>query len=262
MRKKKPNIAVTGPDKGGFPAWIFTWLAVRRAGGKPIRVRPSQINKIPDFDGLIIGGGADVNPELYDGDPISDIQNLNKSEKIKSGFRRFLHIMVSIFITLIRNVFSLGYTDPVDVNRDELEQKMLQRALDNNKPILGICRGAQLINVHFGGDLHQAIGEFYNEIPKIDTIYPKKEIIIEPDSALRNILGDEKAMVNSLHNQAVNKTGKGIRIVAKEKTGVAQAIEHTEYSFVIGIQWHPEYLPQISAQQQLFRHLISESQKS
>lgn len=257
MIGEKPLIAVTGPDKGGLTAWIFTWLAVKRAGGKPLRISPSKAKELPDFDGLIIGGGADINPELYDAEPLKEIKDLATKEKNITGFRRFLNITVGIFIVFFRKVFSLGHTAPIDSDRDKLEKKILIEAIKNNKPVLGICRGMQFINVHFGGRLHQQIAEFYGEIPKVDTIYPKKRIYLEPHSKLAEIFGTEILRVNSLHNQAVSQAGKDILISAEEKTGIIQAIEHTELPFIIGIQWHPEYLPQVKLQQRLFKRLVN-----
>jgi len=258
----KPTIAITGPERGGFTAWLFTWIAIKRAGGKPLRVRPSQIEDLPAFDGLIIGGGADINPELYDATPLNDLKELSDREKKRTGVRRFLHFTVGIFIVVLRKIFSLGHTAPVDADRDVLEKEILMRAIKSKKPVLGICRGAQFINVYHGGDLHQDIQDYYSEIPKVDTIYPKKDIIIKSNTRLADILGAGTVQVNSLHNQAVNKTGTHIIITAREETGVAQAIEHQSYPFMIGIQWHPEYLPQIDRQQKLFRSLVEYSKNS
>lgn len=254
--KKKPVIAITGPDRGGFTAWFFTWLAVKRAGGLPMRVHPSNTEILPNFDGLIIGGGADINPDMYDASPIQEIRDLAESQKPVSGLRRFLHITVGVLIVSFRKMLSLGHTAPVDSNRDELEKKILKKAVQDAKPVLGICRGMQFINVHFGGNLHQDIREFYGETPKVDSVYPKKQVRIKPGSKLAGILAADMARVNSLHNQAVDVTGRDIEVVAKEITGIAQAIEHRKMPFMIGIQWHPEYLPQIDKQQRLFRRLV------
>jgi len=168
-----------------------------------------------------------------------------------------LFFFVSFGITLIRRLFSLGHMAGPDPDRDRLEKKLLTEALERDFPVLGICRGAQFINVHLGGTLHQDIREFYNETPKADTIYPRKLINIKPGSSLQGIIGSEEAKVNSLHNQAADKPGKGVDFVAHEPNGVVQALEIVENEFVIGIQWHPEYLPQIASQQRLFRVLVA-----
>lgn len=252
---KRPIVGVTGPDKGGFIAWIFTWLAIWRAGGIARRIKPKMWRDIPDLHGLIISGGADVSPELYGAEELEKLRELSQ-KKDKRRWLRFLFFFISFGITLIRRLFSLGHTAGPDPQRDELEQRLLVYALEHKLPILGICRGMQFINVHMGGTLHQDISPFYNETPQADTIYPRKRILIEPESRLSQILGYTSTRVNSLHNQAVNLPGKDIRLVAREPNGVVQALELTTSDFVMGIQWHPEYLPQIETQQRLFRELV------
>ncbi|MCH8566779.1 MAG: gamma-glutamyl-gamma-aminobutyrate hydrolase family protein [Balneolales bacterium] len=253
--KRKPVIGVTGPDKGGFVAWIFTWLAVWRAGGIARRIRPNMWRKIPVLDGLILGGGADISPELYGAEDLKRLKELSE-EKPRRSWIRFVFFFVSFGISLARNIFSLGHNAKPDPERDRIEKELLEIALRENLPVLGICRGAQFINVHFGGTLHQDITEFYNETPKADTIYPRKDIILEPESSLAAILETTRTKVNSLHNQAAAKPGDGVWYVAKEPNGVVQAIELKNNPYVIGLQWHPEYLPQIDSQQRLFRVLV------
>ena len=260
MRKNKPKIAVTGPDKGGTIAWIFTKLAIWRAGGKAIRLSPSLTDKIPNFDGLILGGGADIDPNLYSTDELNEARELSKTDKNVLGWLRFPYLVISLVISFFRNILSLDHSSPVDSNRDTFEEKILKVALEKKKPVLGICRGAQFINVYFKGNLHKDISPFYDEFPKVDTIYPKKEIDVDPDSKLGSVIGSGRRRVNSLHNQAVYEEGKGIKIVAQETaTGIPQAIETDDDRFIIGIQWHPEYLPQMDNQQNLFKELVKAS---
>ena len=258
-RSRKPVIAVTGPDKGGLPAWIFLNIAVRRAGGKPLRITPSRIEKRRkkglNFDALIISGGADIAPERYGGE-LDELRDASADQSEKSRFRWVLNLFTSITIGLVRKLFSLGHRAPIDKARDALEEEMLTIALEKQLPVLGICRGAQFINIHMGGTLHQSIDEFYLEIPKIDTVHPRKKIILEDDSHLSRILNAKETYVNSLHNQAVKVTGDNLRINAKEPTNVVQGIESIDSPRIIGIQWHPEYLPQIDRQQRLFRHIV------
>ena len=123
--------------------------------------------------------------------------------------------------------------------------------------MLGICRGAQLLNVYFGGSLYQNLKEFYIETPQVRTILPKKRIRIASDSKLADILQTTLCRVNALHKQAIKKTGDDIRVSAREPNDVVQAIEHTKLPFVLGVQWHPEYLPHIRAQRSLFRSLVA-----
>lgn len=257
---KKPVLAVTGPDQGGTMAWFFTRIAVWRAGGKALRVKPSTFDPLQKFDGLILGGGADISPELYAMDELRDACKIAKSEKNTLGWIRFPFLLVSLVITLFRNLFSLDYSTAFDRQRDGMEQKILEMAVKNNLPVLGICRGAQFINVQFNGSLYPDITQFYEETPKVNTIFPRKYIEIKPESKLAKILQKTRIKVNSLHNQAVHTQGDYIRIVATEQiTGIAQAIESVRHRFVIGIQWHPEYLPQIPEQQNLFKELIGQA---
>lgn len=253
VRTRKPRILVTGPDHGGFIAWAFTRLAVRRAGGRPIRIHPSRHGHIPHFDALIIGGGADVDPALYGG---VTLEQLREATRDSSQHSRTAALFWGLIIFFSRKLFSLGHRAGVDQARDTLERQLLRQALDQSLPILGICRGAQLLNVLRGGDLHQSITPFYTETPKADTVLPRKTVLLEPDSHLALILGPGEARVNSLHNQAIRQPGEGVRPVARERNGIIQAIELRDYPFALGLQWHPEYLPQSRRQQRLFRALV------
>jgi putative glutamine amidotransferase len=136
---------------------------------------------------------------------------------------------------------------------------MISEAIERKLPILGICRGAQLLNVHHGGTLFQNLQEFYQEIPKIKTILPKKEITILPSSILGQTIKKKNSRVNALHRQAINKLGHRLTVVATEKTGVIQAIERQSYPFLLGVQWHPEYLPQHQSQRAIFKALVKAS---
>ncbi|MBP3191732.1 gamma-glutamyl-gamma-aminobutyrate hydrolase family protein [Natronogracilivirga saccharolytica] len=261
LLKKKPVIWVSGPDKGGTAAWLATKFAVRRSGGKAVRVTPSKLDAIrrkslPDEPhALILGGGADIDPGRYE-DLISDLKNIRTSpdEKEPKG-QRWVTLILAPLFGLLRKAFSAGSL-AVDEGRDNMEWQLLDLAVERHLPVLGICRGAQLINVYHDGTLYQDLASYYKERPKITTIYPRKRIHLETGSRLHDIFGTDSIRVNSLHNQAVKKTGQGIRVVARETDGVAQGIEHQRDSFLIGVQWHPEYLPQVPSQRRLFDELV------
>jgi putative glutamine amidotransferase len=253
--RNKPKIGVTGPDRGGYPAWFFTRIAVWRAGGKAIRIRPGKKVDPETLDGLIIGGGADIDPGRY-GDTIDDIAEHREkgTEDEKEGGGIIAWLMAPV-IMLIRRLFSLG-SIPVDPERDELEQEFMENAVRRNLPVLGICRGAQFMNVFWGGNLHQAIIDFYTEEPKIESVYPRKRINVVKGTHLEGILQKESCLINSLHNQAVDLPGPEILVAATDLAGVVQAVEHKTYPFALGVQWHPEYLPQVKSQQGIFRKLV------
>lgn len=253
MIKKRPRIGVTGPKEGGTGAWLFTALSVRLAGGKPVHVTIETPEKMKNLDGLIIGGGADVEPLQY------GQERIEKTTLAKDS-RSIIEWILSILffpIYWLARYFQHTKTAPIDTDRDKLELTLLNDALDQNKPVLGICRGMQLMNVHFKGNLHQDISGFYTEQPQIASIFPKKRVSIKEGSRLQKLLETHICNVNALHNQAIDTPGEGIDLVAQElHTNITQAIEHPGYTFVIGVQWHPEYMIQIARQRRIFKGLV------
>lgn len=261
MSKRRPNIGVTGPDKGGTAAWWFTKFALFLHGARAIRIRPQ--NGVPDVDihGLIIGGGADINPKRYGESEIQEL--LSENEKI-SGIHRFFIRLATIFffpfIYLIRKAFSTASAG-IDYKRDELEFDMLEQALDKGLPVLGICRGAQLVNIHLGGTLHNDISNYYSEVPQVRSVWPKKKIRVDKQSKLYRALQYDSIWVNALHDQAIDKLGEGLTIVGREENGIVQAIESNGSHFILGVQWHPEYMPQIPIQRRIFKTLVDRARK-
>ncbi len=174
--------------------------------------------------------------------------------------RTFIYSLVRIFlyplVYFLRKMLSAKSTVLADEGRDALEYRFLEKAIQKNIPVLGICRGAQLINVYAGGSLFQELSRFYVETPQYATVFPKKNVRVAPDARLARILKTRRLKVNALHRQAINKKGNDIRIAATESNGVVQAVEHAKRPFVIGVQWHPEYLPQHRLHQRIFRALV------
>lgn len=193
-------------------------LALARAGARSVRLTPGD--PLPDdpLQGLVIGGGDDIGAEIYGGRVLPDVR--------------------------------------IDPDRDKLELNLLRTALPLQLPILGICRGSQMINVALGGTLHTDIHEVYVQAPKMRTILPKKRVSILPGSRLDRILGCNPCLVNALHHQSVDRLGQGLRIAAKDESGIVQAVEHESAPFLLGVQWHPELLVWKRPQQHLFRALV------
>lgn len=253
--KKRPSIGVTGPDRGGFPAWICTRVAVARAGGKAIRLRPGRFKdgqRLPKIDGLILGGGADLEPALYGAEPPPEPADEAPRDSPLLG--RLLSWMLAPLLAVLRRLFSLS-AGGVDRDRDRFEAECLRAAFDDGLPVLGICRGAQFLNVRAGGTLHTELSGFYGEAGNIHSVVPRKRVNIADGTRLRALLG-EAALVNSLHLQAVDQLGEGMVCAARDGSGVIQAIEHTGRAFTIGVQWHPEYLPAMRDQQRIFQELV------
>lgn len=187
--------------------------SVERAGAIPYIipiVEDEEIIKkqVENIDALILSGGSDVNPLMFGEEP---------SEKL----------------------------GPVLEERDIFDIKLLKFAMELNKPILGICRGEQLINLVNGGTIYQDLSLYEKHSVKHcqcnSPATPIHTVDIKKDSILYEVLG-EKAFVNSFHHQAVKDVAKGFKVVATSKDGVVEAIEKEEGSFILGIQWHPEMM--------------------
>lgn len=225
FRRDKPLIGVTGSRRGSWIAWMFHRFAIWRAGGRAVRLTPRRLPTLDGvaakLDGLIVGGGDDIGPGLYGGMLEPEVR--------------------------------------LDPERDELELKLLDLFAPTGRPVLGVCRGAQMINAHLGGTLVADIYAAFDDVPKMRTPLPAKHVTFEPDSRLRAILGREVCKVNSLHHQAVDQMGRGLRVVGRDRWGVVQAIEGIGDRFLIGVQWHPEFLIFTPAQQRLYRSLIAAS---
>ncbi|MFG6666223.1 gamma-glutamyl-gamma-aminobutyrate hydrolase family protein [Halomonas sp. HNIBRBA4712] len=214
----RPLIGITTSDRKSHLAWWFDWFAVWRHGGRPLRLSPSRPR--PDtLDGLIIGGGDDIQATLYGGEVQLDVR--------------------------------------LDPARDDLELDLLARFIPAHTPVLGICRGAQLINVHQGGTLDPDIYTTHEGLKRRRTVLPRKTVDIVKGSQLHGLLDVSWCRVNSLHHQAVNVAGRGIRIVARDRDGLVQGIESEDHDFLIGVQWHPEWLIFNRPQQRLISALVS-----
>lgn len=215
---KRPRIGVTGTARSWSPGWWCTALALRLAGAIPERISVRHPPSGKPLDGLLIGGGDDISPEHYEGD---------MDKPVKS--------------------------DPA---RDKLEIYWIKEALDNHMPLMGICRGAQLINVVLGGSLHQDIRPIRQHTYNRPGLLPTKQVKITAESTLAGIFNKVHLRVNSLHHQAIKSPGKGLEIVGHDLDKITQAVESAQHK-IIGVQWHPEYLIYLPSQFSLFRWLVN-----
>lgn len=249
MGARRPLIGVTGPRRGGWPAWIFTRYALYRAGGRALRITSASNLSLERLEGLVIGGGADVSEPL-NGAPLDPPPPPTRVR----WPRKVLDVLFAPIVLLVRLVASTR-RHGFDPSRDAMELSLLEYARTNQLPVLGICRGSQLMNLAEGGSLVRDVDTLYDERPQLYTVLPRREVLVREGSVLHRIVGRSELLVNSLHFHAVREPGRGFAIVASEPSGVPQAIEHPGRRFYIGVQWHPEYLPQQHSHQRLFRAL-------
>lgn len=219
----RPLIGVTTSRRGGWRSYLMHRLALARVGARSVRLVPGEPLPEEPLQGLVIGGGDDIGAEIYGGKVLPDVR--------------------------------------IDPERDKMELSLLKAALPEQLPILGICRGSQMINVALGGTLHTDIYEVYVQAPKMRTVLPKKRVAIEQDSRLDRILCCNPCLVNALHHQSVDRLGEGLKIAARDESGIVQAIENETAPFLIGVQWHPELLVWKKPQQRLFAALVQAAEE-
>jgi putative glutamine amidotransferase len=227
------------------------WLA----GGHAVRITPRRPRRIGGLDGLIVGGGADVDPSLYGNDPEPIVPASRPPDEPVLLWALEWAIFPLVWLARGAAGLLLRESPKQDAARDALEMRLISEAIDRRLPVLGICRGGQLLNVYFGGSLHRDLAGFYKEEPETRTILPRKRVVLLTGTRLAALLGREMRRVNALHRQAIDRLGRGVRVAARDRNGIVQAIEHESLPLVVGVQWHPEYLPQMPQQRALFREL-------
>jgi len=182
--------------------------AIDRAGGRPLLVPPTAdgVEETLDvLDGIVFTGGSDLDPELYGEQPHPETFGIHRQ-------------------------------------RDDAELALLHGALERDMPLLGICRGIQVLNVGLGGDLHQHLPEVVgHEEHKHDPPgeFNEHEVRIEPETKLGRALG-ERTRVMSHHHQGLRRLGTGLVEAARAEDGAVEAVEVPDRRFAVGVLWHPE----------------------
>ena len=201
------------PDTGSMELPDRYVQAVLASGGAPVVIPFSSEVAIyqtllPNIDGFLLSGGQDIDPVRY-GEAIT----FGKSEELAPG-------------------------------REEVEYLIISFARMYDVPVLGICRGMQMINVAFGGKLYQDLDEESSRKGHWQTedySKPTHDVLIEPGTKLHGVLGTDRAKVNSMHHQGIRELAPGLVASAHDDTGLIEAVESPDLTFMIGVQWHPEF---------------------
>ena len=211
------------PLVGVMPLWDdekdSLWMlpgylkGLKEAGATPV-ILPltedrEEIGHLVDIcDGILLTGGHDVDPSIYGEDTLNCTVICCKA-------------------------------------RDNMERLVLEDAMKKDKPILGICRGIQMINALLGGTLYQDLPTQHpsdidhHQTPPYDV--PVHDVIIKKDSPLYECLGSDRISVNSYHHQAVKDVAPCLEVMAESEDGIVEALYKPSYSFLWAVQWHPEF---------------------
>jgi putative glutamine amidotransferase len=245
---RAPLIGITAdlsgvPANGTDPAQELTLFlpqrycrTIQEMGGIPLILPPiasqSGLHRILQrLDGVLISGGNfDIHPSYYGEKPIRALGVIKKE-------------------------------------RTAFELELVDLALSQNLPLLGICGGAQAINVALGGSLYQDIATQLPNAAKHELGVKRNKgghsILIHSGTQLRQIVQRQTMEVNTTHHQAVRKVGKGLLVNATAEDGLIEGLESSNHSFVLGVQWHPEILaPKDPCQRRIFSSFISASKRS
>ncbi len=172
-------------------------------------VGDDNFEEIRSCDGLVLSGGVDIHPSLYGG-------KLQYMKAPKKGWEK---------------------------DRDLFERSLFQFAMEHDLPVLGVCRGLQLINVCLNGSLVQDLGEKRDETHENIVEDKRHPVLIEEDSLLHIIAGEKKGEANSAHHQAIDKLGDGLSVNSRAEDGTIEGIEWAAPDgrpFMVAVQWHPE----------------------
>ncbi len=233
MKSKPPLIGITTSGHnitGSFCLRGEYVQAVRSAGGIPILLPPGEPEEgaaiLGQVDGLLFSGGGDIHPDTYNGSPHPTIYN-------------------------------------VDPERDRCELALAKLVLSTDIPVLGICRGLEVLVVTTGGSLVSHLpDEFGEEVVHraAQLLSIEHSVQIAPESLLNTMVGTTQATVVSWHHQAASIVPPGWRVTARAADGVIEALEHERHPWAIAVQWHPELSINDPLQKRILRAFIVATQ--
>lgn len=230
----QPLIGITAchvTTKEGHPAVRILRAyvtAVADAGGAPILIppdleEPSWRTLLSRLDGVLFSGGADISLDYFAGEPHPTIE--------------------------------------VEAERDAIELPLLRATVEADKPMLGVCRGLQVMNVALGGTLHThildqlpgALQHDWHDKPRNTLAHPVR---VEEGTRLAEILGSPLLQVNSLHHQGIKDLAPGLKATARASDGLIEGVELPENKFALAVQWHPEWMTEHEEMRRLFKAFV------
>lgn len=211
------TIGISGPARRSTAHRLIN-LGLRLHGAHTHYIRPGSSTDVSLLDGLVLSGGTHVYPNRYGQQP--------------------------------------QVTARYDLKRDETDFRLLEQAEEIDIPVLGICRGAQFINVFHGGSLCQNVTPLRMKTRHRPLLLPLQTVQLVQDSRIGRLMHSTLIGANRIHSQAIKHLGRNLRVTALDNDLFVQAIENTGQQWLMGVQWHPEYLLYHTGHRRIFSHFV------
>ena len=216
------TIGISGPARKSLAHRLIS-LGLRLQGARTHYIRPGARVAVPMLDGLVLSGGTHVHPERYGQEP--------------------------------------QVTANYDRKRDATDRSLLEQAESIGIPVLGICRGAQFINVFHGGSLCQNVTPLRVNTRNRPLLLPLQTVRLVRNSRLEQAMRSPVIGANRIHSQAIKRLGRNLRVTAVDNDLFVQAIESTGRQWLTGIQWHPEYLLYHGGHRRIFGQFVEAARR-
>ncbi len=211
------TIGISGPARRSTTHRLIS-LGLRLHGAHTHYIRPGSHTDVSLLDGLVLSGGTHVHPNRYGQQP--------------------------------------QVTAKYDLKRDETDHRLLAQAQQLSLPVLGICRGAQFINTFHGGSLCQNVTPLRMKTRHRPLLLPLQTVQLVHTSRLGRLMHSTTIGANRIHSQAIKQLGRNLRVTAVDNDLFVQAIENTGDQWLMGVQWHPEYLLYHAGHRRIFSHFV------